>query len=133
MAHSRRSFPTHLRRQVWRRLYSSTRLDPPTSSLEAKESIPIVPSCPPPTCPCAATPTGLDIDRQKTMIAPQYTRHVVIWTGRQDWASRIEDEESSFFGIKHLGRPRANLAKSLKELVGLGGKYYNVSGFFLNI
>ena len=61
------------------------------------------------------------------MTIPPYSRHVVIKTGRDDWASRIEDEESSVLGDVEEGKPRANLAKSLKALIGPGGKYYNVS------
>ncbi|KAL9102244.1 MAG: hypothetical protein Q9163_002580 [Psora crenata] len=65
------------------------------------------------------------------MTMPSYSRHVVIRTGRSDWASRIEDEESSVLGDVQEGKPRANLAKSLKELVGPGGRYYDPSRNFL--
>ena len=64
-------------------------------------------------------PEGLDIDHERRMegTMPPYAQHVVIRTGRKDWASRIEDEEE-----KH----RTNLAKRLKELVGRGGKSHDV-------
>ena len=128
MSRPRCFLAVNLMRQSRHRLYSTTRPDPPISSLESIESLPIIPTCPAPTCPCAATPTGLDIDHQNPMVKPDYSRHVVIHTGRNDWASRIVDEPSSVFGDIHPEKPRANLARSLKDLVGLGGKYYNVSG-----
>ena len=87
---------------------------------------PTIPICPPPLCPCAATPSDLDIRRDDTMTLPPYKRHVVIRTGRNDWASRIEDEESSVLGDAQDGKPRANLARSLKNLLRPGGKYYSV-------
>ena len=79
-------------------------------------SFPVVATCPSPTCACAATPEGLDIDHGKplsgTMAA--YAEQVVISTGRDDWASRIEAEE---------GR---NLAKELRGLLGPKGRFHDV-------
>ena len=66
------------------------------------------------------------------MTLPPFMRHVVIRTGRSDWASRIEDEKCSVVGDAQEGIPRANLARSLKELVRPGGKYYNVGSIFLS-
>lgn len=65
----------------------------------------------PPVLPC-----GLCIDREKPLAntAPPYNQHVVIGTGRDDWASRIEKEEGP------------NLAKGLKELLGLNGEFHHV-------
>lgn len=65
----------------------------------------------PPVLPC-----GLCIDREKPLAntAPPYTQHVVINTGRDDWTSRIENEEDP------------NLAKGLKELLGLNGEFHHV-------
>lgn len=60
------------------------------------------------------------------MAMPEYNRHVVIMTGRHDWQSRIEEESSSVLPTTKEDRPRANLAKSIKELVGVKGKYYHV-------
>ena len=60
------------------------------------------------------------------MSIPPHARHVVICTGRSDWASRIEDEEASVLGDDQEGKIRANLAKALKRLVGPGGKYHDV-------
>ena len=60
------------------------------------------------------------------MAMPEYSRHVVIMTGRHDWQSRIEEEPSSVLPTAKDDQPRANLAKSLKELVGVKGKYYHV-------
>lgn len=64
-----------------------------------------------PTLPC-----GLCIDRDRSLAntAPPYNQHVVISTGRDDWASRIEDGEGS------------NLAKGLKELLGRNGEFHDV-------
>ena len=51
---------------------------------------------------------------------PPYAQHVVVRTGRDDWGSRIEDEDVSVEGTG------INFARSLKELVGRGGKFFNV-------
>ena len=61
-------------------------------------------------------PSGLSIDRDKALAntAPPYTKHVVISTGRDNWASRIEDEEGP------------NFAKGLKALLGRDGKFHDV-------
>lgn len=72
-------------------------------------------------------PTDLDIDYKKNIRAtmPPYTRHVVIRTNQNDWASKIEDE-----GIGHGQEKRVNLARELKELIGPKGKYYDVCRLF---
>jgi len=67
-------------------------------------------------------PEGLEIDNSKplngTMAA--YAEHVLICTGKNDWTSRIEEENSG-----------DNLAADIKELMGRGGIYsdpfHNVS------
>ncbi|KAF4976066.1 hypothetical protein FZEAL_7244 [Fusarium zealandicum] len=84
-----------------------------------------VPTCPEPTCGCAATPSmpeGLPLDREgplKGAIAG-YAEQVLVCTGRADWPSRIEDDDGG-----------DNLAADLKELFGRGGTYsdpfHNVS------
>jgi hypothetical protein len=81
---------------------------------------PTIPSCPSPTCSCAETPAmpeGLGIDHSKplngTMAA--YAEQVLICTGKEDWMSRIEEENSG-----------DNLAADLKELMGRGGVYSDV-------
>ena len=51
---------------------------------------------------------------------PMCAHHVIVKTGRDDWASRIEDEEES------VGGTRMNFARSLKGLVGKGGKFFDV-------
>ena len=62
-------------------------------------------------------PDGLDIDYSKplngTMAA--YAEQVLVCTGKDDWASRIEEENSG-----------DNLAADLKELMGRGGVYSDV-------
>ncbi|PQE12115.1 hypothetical protein CJF31_00000275 [Rutstroemia sp. NJR-2017a BVV2] len=70
--------------------------------------------CPSPTCACADSPEmpeGLEIDHSKplngTMAA--YAEQVLICTGKPDWPSRIEEENSG-----------DNLAADIKELMGRG-------------
>ncbi|MCJ1463329.1 hypothetical protein MMC07_001936 [Pseudocyphellaria aurata] len=60
-------------------------------------------------------PCGICIDRDKPLAntTPPYTQHVVISTGHDDWASRIENEEGP------------NLAKGLKELLGRNGELHH--------
>ncbi|KAM0347934.1 hypothetical protein ACHAPU_004433 [Fusarium lateritium] len=84
-----------------------------------------VPTCPEPTCGCAATPPipdDLPLDREgplKGAIAG-YSEHVLVCTGNADWPSRIEDDNGGDC-----------LAADLKELFGRGGTYsdpfHNVS------
>ncbi|KAH9904665.1 Sucraseferredoxin-like protein [Xylariomycetidae sp. FL2044] len=76
-----------------------------------------VPRCPAPTCECAETPAmpdGLEIDREGKLngLISNYAEQVLICTGKNDWSSRIEEENSG-----------DNLAADLKELVGRGGVY----------
>lgn len=105
-------------RSTWR---LSRRLFTRQSSFHHKPPpFPTIPSCPSPTCSCAETPTmpeGLDIDHSKplngTMAA--YAEQVLICTGKDDWVSRIEEENSG-----------DNLAADIKELMGRGGIYSDV-------
>ncbi|KAL6879001.1 Sucrase/ferredoxin-like domain-containing protein [Trichoderma novae-zelandiae] len=78
---------------------------------------PTVSTCPSPTCACAETPAmpdGLEIDRANPLngVMAGYAEHVVVCTGKDDWPSRIEEENNG-----------DNLAADLKELFGRGGKY----------
>ncbi|PTB69557.1 Sucraseferredoxin-like protein [Trichoderma citrinoviride] len=59
-------------------------------------------------------PDGLEIDRENPLngVIAGYAEHVVVCTGKDDWPSKIEDENSG-----------DNLAADLKELFGRGGKY----------
>ncbi|ROT39122.1 hypothetical protein SODALDRAFT_344130 [Sodiomyces alkalinus F11] len=80
-------------------------------------SFPTVPTCPPPTCACAATPqppAGLEIDRSSPLngVMSGYAEQVLVCTGRDDWPSRIEEEDGG-----------ENLAAGLKGLYGRGGMY----------
>lgn len=108
-----------------RRLSSQTASTPHRAPL-SDEILPSIPICPPSSCACAPMPEGLAIDHEKQIngTVPPYAQHVVIRTGRHDWSKRIEDELPTTLpdGGKH-----ANLARSLKGLVGREGKYYDVS------
>lgn len=79
-------------------------------------SFPVAPCCPPGRGCYAQTPSDIGIDTKKPLsgTVPPYTQHVVISTGRDDWASRIESEQGS------------NLARDLKELLGPKGEFHNV-------
>lgn len=84
-------------------------------------AFPTVPACPTPTCECAATPAmpdGLDIDHKGKLngLISNYSEQVLICTGKDDWPSRIEEDNSG-----------DNLAADLKELFGRGGVYSDVS------
>jgi hypothetical protein len=87
----------------------------------ATTPFPIVPSCPSPTCECAATPEmpdGLEIDHAGKLngVVSSYAEQVLVCTGKDDWMSRIEEENSG-----------DNLAADIKELFGRGGVYSDVS------
>ncbi|KAF7538559.1 hypothetical protein G7054_g2777 [Neopestalotiopsis clavispora] len=84
-----------------------------------------VAKCPSPTCDCAempAMPEGLDIDYKGKLngLIANYAEQVLICTGKDDWPSRIEEDNGG-----------DNLAADLKELLGRGGVYsdpfHNVS------
>ncbi|KAF2274235.1 uncharacterized protein EI97DRAFT_422724 [Westerdykella ornata] len=80
-------------------------------------SIPHVPSCPSPTCACARMPPDLDIDRKSPLLhtmAP-YTEQVVICTGKDDWSSRIEDEQSD----------SGDFLRGIKGIIGRGGQAFD--------
>ncbi|KAM7208773.1 fmi1 protein [Naviculisporaceae sp. PSN 640] len=78
---------------------------------------PTIASCPSPTCACAPTPTvpsDLPIDHETKIagLISEYAQHVLVCTGKDDWPSRIEDDNSG-----------DNLAADLKELLGRGGPF----------
>ncbi|EFX03927.1 sucrose cleavage family protein [Grosmannia clavigera kw1407] len=86
---------------------------------------PVVDSCPEATCTCEAMPelpAELPIDHESRLngLISAYNEQVIVCTGKDDWPSRIEDDNSG-----------DNLAADLKELFGRGGKYsdpfHNVS------
>ncbi|RNJ56620.1 hypothetical protein D7B24_007109 [Verticillium nonalfalfae] len=96
--------------------------DPTVAASAPDPPFATVPTCPAPTCSCAPTPPGLDIDHTSPLngVISGYAEQVLVCTGRDDWASRIEEEDSG-----------DNLAADLKELFGRGGAYsdpfHNVS------
>lgn len=83
-------------------------------------SFPTTKTCPSPTCACAETPEmppGLPIDHSKPLngTMASYAEQVLICTGRGDWSSKIEEENSG-----------DNLAADIGELVGKGGMFADV-------
>lgn len=95
-----------------RRTYAS-RIDIPF----APPPLPTIESCPSPTCQCRETPSGLDIEREQGINGsmPTYAEQVLISTGKDDWTSRIEDDEGSV------------LVQQMKNFLGRNGKYSDVS------
>nr|POE84606.1 altered inheritance of mitochondria protein 32 [Quercus suber] len=91
-----------------RRSYAS-RIDVPLTP----PPVPIVETCPSPTCQCRDMPAGLDIEREQDISAsmPTYAEQVLICTGKEDWASNIEDEADGL------------LVKELKNMLSLKGKF----------
>ncbi|KAJ9131100.1 Altered inheritance of mitochondria protein 32 [Pleurostoma richardsiae] len=59
-------------------------------------------------------PEGLDIDHKTPLngLISNYSQHVLVCTGKDDWPSRIEEDNSG-----------DNLAADLRELFGRGGRY----------
>ena len=68
-------------------------------------------------------PAGLDIDYERELngTMPPYTQHVVVRTGKYDWGRKIEDEDEH-----GVGGSGVNFARTLKGLVGRGGKFFDV-------
>ena len=117
--------PFRLARQSRRQ--SALSLQRTYSASARAPSFPTVPTCPPSTCECAATPpmpNGLDIDYKGKLngLITNYREQVLICTGKDDWPSRIEEDNSG-----------DNLAADLKELFGRGGVYSDVSRTFSKV
>ena len=66
-------------------------------------------------------PADLDIDRKLPLAGtmPQYTQHVVVSTGKADWASRIEEDDTT-------DAPWSLVIRGLKAALGRGGKFADV-------
>ncbi|KAI1376471.1 Sucrase/ferredoxin-like-domain-containing protein [Hypoxylon crocopeplum] len=101
----------------WRRVASTRRSNPISLTTTTRQCLNTVPKCPEPTCDCADTPSmpwGQSIDRNANLngLIAAYAQQVLICTGKDDWTSRIEEDNSG-----------DNLAADLKELVGRGGMY----------
>ncbi|KAK5108089.1 hypothetical protein LTR62_008806 [Meristemomyces frigidus] len=77
--------------------------------------VPVIDHCPSPTCQCRASPAGLDIEREQNLNGsmPTYAEQIILSTGRSDWPSRIEEEESK----------DGAFVRQLKGLLLKGGKY----------
>lgn len=107
------------------RPWARTALAVPRRALATKSKtpppFPTTPTCPSPTCACAATPElpeGFEIDRKASLngLISNYAQHVLVCTGKDDWPSRIEEDNGG-----------DNLAADLRELIGPKGKYSDVS------
>ncbi|KAK3297049.1 Sucrase/ferredoxin-like-domain-containing protein [Chaetomium fimeti] len=78
---------------------------------------PTTPTCPAPTCPCAPSPElpeDFTIDRKASLngLISNYAQHVLVCTGKDDWPSRIEEDNAG-----------DNLVADLRELIGPKGKF----------
>lgn len=110
-------------RRLLARACARPALAAPRRALATKKTappFPTTPTCPPPTCACAPTPElppGLEIDREAPLngLISNYAQHVLVCTGKDDWPSRIEEDNGG-----------DNLAADLRELVGRGGKFSDV-------
>ena len=80
---------------------------------------PVIESCPSPTCQCSPAPADLDIDREQSLNGTMaaYSEQVLVCTGREDWKSKIEDEEGE----------HGDFVRQLRTLLGRGGKFCDVS------
>lgn len=63
-------------------------------------------------------PSGLDIEQEQNLNGSlaSYAEQVLISTGKEDWTSKIEDEEDAGF------------LRLLKGMLGRGGKFADVGG-----
>jgi hypothetical protein len=84
----------------------------------APPPFPTIETCPSPTCQCRESPAGLDIEREQGINGsmPAYAEQVLISTGKDDWTSRIEDDEEG-----------GAFVRQIKSFLGKDGKYSNVS------
>ncbi|KAF2207784.1 hypothetical protein CERZMDRAFT_50483 [Cercospora zeae-maydis SCOH1-5] len=75
--------------------------------------VPVIETCPSPTCQCRETPPGLDIERETDLNGSMaaYAEQILLCTGKEDWKSKTEDEED------------AVLLRQLRQFLVRGGKY----------
>ncbi|KAJ4403978.1 hypothetical protein N0V85_004975 [Neurospora sp. IMI 360204] len=83
----------------------------------ASATFPMIDTCPSPTCSCAPTPSfpeGFEIDHTTPLngLMPNHAQQVLICTGKDDWPSKIEDDDNG-----------QNHAAMLRDLIGRGGPY----------
>lgn len=69
-------------------------------------------------------PEGLDIEREQNISSsmPSYAEQILICSGKDDWTSRIEDEEGT----------DGALVRQLKGMLGQGGKFSDVRRLHLS-
>ncbi|KAK4191364.1 Sucrase/ferredoxin-like-domain-containing protein [Podospora australis] len=113
LAQSSARFPPTTIATPLRRFATRAQHQPP----KKPPSFPTTPTCPSPTCACSPTPDlpeGVEIDHKTELngVMSSYAQHVLICTGKDDWPSKIEEDNGG-----------DNLAADLKELIGRGGKY----------
>lgn len=82
----------------------------------AASSFPLIQECPPATCSCRLVPTKLDIEREQDLSGSMaaYAEHVLISTGKGNWASRIENDAENA------------TARLLKHAIGPKGRFSDV-------
>ncbi|KAK0651797.1 Sucrase/ferredoxin-like-domain-containing protein [Cercophora newfieldiana] len=90
-----------------------------TSKPPKPPPFPTIATCPSPTCACSPTPSmppDLEIDQKTHLngLISTYAQQVLICTGKPDWPSKIEDDNSG-----------DNLAADLKELIGSRGAVFS--------
>lgn len=73
---------------------------PPTAGSALSSPLPVTPRCPAPRCPCEPAPPDLDIDRVTPLngTMAKYYRHILISTGKSDWASKIDTDPAPCTG-----------------------------------
>lgn len=89
-----------------------------TARRPAPRVVPHIQTCPSPSCECGPQPE-LEIDREGNLRGAfvPYKEQVLVCSGRDDWASRIEDEEGVLGGV----------VGGLKGGFGRGGQFCDVS------
>ncbi|KAF2084388.1 hypothetical protein K490DRAFT_49284 [Saccharata proteae CBS 121410] len=90
-------FSSSLTRSLRRQASTRARLNIPSA---ASSRYPVIESCPSPTCACQPHPTeaemqGNKIDREANLYGSMaaYAEQILISTGKDDWKSRIEEDE----------------------------------------
>ncbi|KAM3423836.1 hypothetical protein BST61_g1235 [Cercospora zeina] len=75
--------------------------------------VPVIETCPSPTCQCRETPPGLNIERETDLNGSMaaYAEQILLCTSKEDWKSKTEDEED------------AVLLRQLRKFLVRGGKY----------
>ncbi|KAI5357991.1 Putative thioredoxin-like ferredoxin, Thioredoxin-like superfamily [Septoria linicola] len=111
LRHGGRYAAQTVRKSAWQASRAASRVAIPLPS--TPPPVPVIETCPSPTCQCRDSPPDLDIERETNLNGSMaaYAEQILLCSGKADWKSKIEDEED------------AGLLRQLRKFLVRGGKY----------